>query len=80
MRIGTAKFFTLLLLLYHTSVKRQGLSQISQFYTMTFYRQGDSMSVRSEYIRPAFQYHRACTKRGIFFLSGDICNAGAAYF
>ena len=45
---------------------------------MTFYRQGDSMSVRSEYIRPAFQYHRACTKRGIFFLSGDICNAGAA--
>ena len=24
------------------------------------------MSVRSEYIRPAFQYHRACTKRGIF--------------
>lgn len=23
------------------------------------------MSVRSEYIRPAFQYHRACIKRGI---------------
>jgi hypothetical protein len=26
-RIGTAKFFTLLLLLYHTSVKSQGMKQ-----------------------------------------------------
>jgi hypothetical protein len=27
-RIGTAKFFTLLLLLYHTSVKSQGMKQL----------------------------------------------------
>jgi hypothetical protein len=27
-RIGTAKFFTLLLLLYHTSVKSQGIKQL----------------------------------------------------
>ena len=27
-RIGTAKFFTLLLLLYHTSVKSQGVKQL----------------------------------------------------
>ena len=27
-RIGTAKFFTLLLLLYHISVKSQGLKQL----------------------------------------------------
>ena len=26
-RIGTAKFFTLLLLLYHTSIKSQGMKQ-----------------------------------------------------
>ena len=26
--IGTAKFFTLLLLLYHTSVKSQGMKQL----------------------------------------------------
>ena len=27
-RIGTAKFFTLLLLLYHTSAKSQGMKQL----------------------------------------------------
>ncbi|NSK42099.1 hypothetical protein DW894_10250 [Ruminococcus sp. AM41-10BH] len=27
-RIGTAKFFTLLLLLYHTSAKSQGIKQL----------------------------------------------------
>ena len=27
-RIGTAKFFTLLLLLYHTSIKSQGMKQL----------------------------------------------------
>ena len=27
-RIGTAKFFTLLLLLYHTSIKSQGVKQL----------------------------------------------------
>ena len=27
-RIGTAKFFTLLLLLYHTQVKSQGMKQL----------------------------------------------------
>ncbi|RGB67823.1 hypothetical protein DWZ89_13030 [Faecalibacterium prausnitzii] len=27
-RIGTAKFFTLLLLLYHTSIKSQGIKQL----------------------------------------------------
>jgi len=27
-RIGTAKFFTLLLLLYHTSAKSQGVKQL----------------------------------------------------
>ena len=27
-RIGTAKFFTLLLLFYHTSVKSQGMKQL----------------------------------------------------
>ncbi|PDX83500.1 hypothetical protein CGS59_11505 [Faecalibacterium prausnitzii] len=27
-RIGTAKFFTLLLLLYHTPVKSQGMKQL----------------------------------------------------
>jgi hypothetical protein len=27
-RIGTAKFFTLLLLLYHTSIKYQGMKQL----------------------------------------------------
>ena len=27
-RMGTAKFFTLLLLLYHTSVKSQGMKQL----------------------------------------------------
>ena len=27
-RIGTANFFTLLLLLYHTSVKSQGIKQL----------------------------------------------------
>ncbi|MDU3304962.1 MAG: Maff2 family protein [Lachnospiraceae bacterium] len=27
-RIGTAKFFTLLLLLYHTSTKSQGMKQL----------------------------------------------------
>ena len=28
-RIGTAKFFTLLLLLYHTSIKSQGAKQLA---------------------------------------------------
>ena len=27
-RIGTAKFFTLLLLLYHTSIKSKGMKQL----------------------------------------------------
>ena len=27
-RMGTAKFFTLLLLLYHTSIKSQGIKQL----------------------------------------------------
>ena len=27
-RMGTAKFFTLLLLLYHTSIKSQGMKQL----------------------------------------------------
>ena len=29
-RIGTAKFFTLLLLLYHTSIKSQGMKQLME--------------------------------------------------